>query len=112
MIKKEKYLGEFEHLVLLAVIQLKSKGYGASIRKLLDDKISRDVAIGALYLTLERLEKKGMVSSMSDHCSTKRGGRPRKYFDITAKGRKAINLSKSSIDIMWQGIGLTEMLKV
>ena len=61
--KSEKFLGEFEQMVLLALLQLKDNAYGAAIRQLLDEQIARTVALGALYSTLERLEKKGLVTS-------------------------------------------------
>lgn len=103
---KEKYLGEFEQVVLLALLQLAPEAYGANVRQLLHEKISRDVVIGALYLTLERLEKKGMVSSTSQTAIAKRGGRPRKYFKVTVKGQKALKVSRDALDTMWQGISL------
>ena len=73
--KKEKYLGEFEQVALLALIRLGDQAYGAKIRQLIHEQIDRDVAIGALYSTLERLEKKGMVTSKLGEPTAERGGR-------------------------------------
>ena len=66
MSAKEKYLGEFEQFLLLSILSLGDEAYGTTIRQLLADKIERDVTIGALYTTLERLEKKGFVESKMD----------------------------------------------
>lgn len=73
--KSDKFLGEFEQMVLLALLQLKENAYGAAIRQLLDQQIKRTVALGALYATLERLEKKGLVSSKLGEATPERGGR-------------------------------------
>ena len=62
MSDKDKFLGEFEQMVMLSLIHLHSEAYGAAIRQLLSEQVNRNVAIGALYSTLERLERKGMWS--------------------------------------------------
>ncbi|WP_462169932.1 PadR family transcriptional regulator [Pseudoalteromonas xiamenensis] len=86
MNEKEKYLGEFEQMVLLAIVRLKQDAYGATIRQLLAETIQRDVSIGALYTTLDRLEKKGLLTSMLGESTSERGGRAKKYFNVTADG--------------------------
>ena len=63
MANKETYLGEFEQIVLLALIHLKENAYGMTIRMEINERIGRDVSIGAVYTTLERLEKKGFIVS-------------------------------------------------
>lgn len=104
MPNKEKFLGEFEQMVLLSLLQLDDEAYGAKIRQLLDDKIKRVVAIGALYSTLERLEKKGLVTSVLGDTTPERGGRAKRYFKVTAEGQKGLIRAKNAMDEMWQGI--------
>lgn len=103
---KEKFLGEFEQIALLAVLQLGKSAYGATIRQLIHDEIDRDVAIGALYSTLERLEQKGMVSSRFGEATPERGGRPKRFFEVSAKGQEALKRARSAMDTMWQGLSL------
>jgi PadR family transcriptional regulator PadR len=104
---KQKYLGEFEHILLLALIKLAEEAYGTRIRQMLKIQIGRDVSIGALYATLERMEGKGLVSSSLGEATAERGGRAKRYFEVTAKGRIALQRSRSAIDIMWQGVSLS-----
>lgn len=103
---KEKYLGEFEHILLLSVIRLKSDASGAQIRQLLSELIERDVSIGALYSTLERLEKKGFVKSRLGEVTSERGGRAKRYFEVTGEGKSALKRSRNALDTMWQDITL------
>lgn len=108
MSDKEKYLGEFEQMILLAILRLRHEAYGTTIRQLLAQEISRDVAIGALYTTLDRLEKKGLVSSALGESTNERGGRAKKYFSVTADGQKALKRSKEALTNLWQGIALAQ----
>ncbi len=105
---KEKFLGEFEQFLLLSIMKLADNAYGSTIRQLLADVIQRDVTIGALYTTLERLEKKGMVQSKMGEATAERGGRAKKYFKVTAKGQLALKRSKQALTTMWQNIALTQ----
>lgn len=102
--EKEKYLGEFEQIVMLALLRLGEEAYGASIRKTLIDNIGRDTSLGALYSTLERLEQKGMAISSFGTATPKRGGRPKKHYQVTAKGMQALKRSRSVMDKMWANI--------
>ncbi|TDF35436.1 PadR family transcriptional regulator [Alteromonadaceae bacterium M269] len=106
MAEKEKFLGEFEQVALLALIRLGDEAYGANIRQLIHNQVDRDVAIGALYSTLERLEKKGMVSSYLGEPTAERGGRPKRYFAITASGEQGLKRSRDMMNNMWQGVSL------
>lgn len=106
MSEKEKFLGEFEQVVLLALLRLGEGAYGAAIRQLLHDQISRDVAIGALYSTLERLEKKGMVNSRLGEATAERGGRAKRYFKVTASGQTALKRARNAMNNMWQGVSI------
>ncbi|MEX0902506.1 MAG: helix-turn-helix transcriptional regulator [Pseudohongiellaceae bacterium] len=106
---KETKLGEFELLVLLAVLRLRDNAYGASIKKLLNDEIGRDVSIGSLYKTIERLESKSLVTTKVGEPTPERGGRAKRYLRITAKGREAVRISKDNITTMWDGLTLREI---
>jgi len=103
----QKALGEFEHIVLLALLHLKTNAYGAAIRQFLQSEIGRDVALGALYSTLERMEKKSLVVSKFGEATAQRGGRPKRFFSVTAEGKAALLQTKQSIDTLWEGIALT-----
>ena len=81
------YLGEFEHLVLLAVLRLADEAYGVAVRREIAGRTGRDVSIGAIYITLDRLERKGFVKSRVGEPSVARGGRAKRYFRITARGQ-------------------------
>lgn len=102
----DKFIGELEHMVLLTVLQLKEQAYGAQIRQYLAQQVGRDLSIGALYTTLERLEQKGLLQTSRGEATAERGGRAKKYFEITAQGSQALRRSKSALDQLWTGIAL------
>jgi PadR family transcriptional regulator PadR len=104
MTNKEKYLGEFEQFLLLSTLKLGDNAYGSTIRQLLADTIQRDVTIGALYTTLERLEKKRLLESKMGEATPERGGRAKKYFKVTAKGEYALKRSKKALTSMWDNV--------
>ena len=87
---KENYLGEFEDLVLRAVWRLGDDAYGVPLRQTLEEATGRSVSIGALYTTLERLEKKGYVKSRVGEKTAERGGRAKKFFKIEGLGMQAL----------------------
>ena len=84
-------LGQFEEFVLLALVRLRENGYGVTVRREIAERTSRDVSIGAVYTTLERLERKGYVSSWMGEPTPKRGGRAKRYFKIEAPGAEALS---------------------
>ena len=106
MSNREKFLGEFEQFLLLAILKLDNEAYGAKIRQLLADVIDRDVSIGALYTTLDRLEIKGLVESRLGEATPERGGRAKKFFHVSAQGQSAIKRSKEALGAMWSGLVL------
>lgn len=106
MTTKDKFLGEFEQFLLLSILKLGDEAYGATIRQLLADKIERDVTIGALYTTLDRLEKKGFITSKMGEATNERGGRAKKYFRVSALGEQALKRSKQALQVMWQDVAL------
>ena len=106
--EKEKFLGEFEQFLLLSILKLGDNAYGSAIRQLLAVTINRDVTIGALYTTLERLEKKGLLDSNMGEVTPERGGRAKKYFRVTAKGQHALKRSKQALNSMWENVVISQ----
>ena len=107
MPEKEKFLGEFEQFLLLSILKLGDNAYGSTVRQQLAETIQRDVTIGALYTTLERLEKKGLLDSKMGEVTPERGGRAKKYFKVTAKGLSALKRSKQALTSMWENVALS-----
>lgn len=90
---KQTKLGEFEELVLMAILKVGDSAYGISIASEIEKATRRNVAIGALYTTLGRLESKGLLTSRIGDPINERGGRARKYYKIEAIGISALNES-------------------
>ena len=97
-------LGTFEQAVLLAVFRLGANAYGRAILRELHDRLERDVAGGAVYATLDRLESKGLATSKVAAGTAVRGGRPPRYYTVSAVGLRALNNSKSTLDNIWRGM--------
>ena len=98
------YLGEFEQLILLALVRLGDDAYGVTIRETLLDRAGRDVSFGAIYSTLRRLEAKGLVASELGESEPVRGGRAKKYIRVLAPGRAALKASQRALGRMAQGL--------
>ncbi len=101
---KSDSLGEFEQVALLALIRLGSNAYGARIRREIAERAGRDVSLGAIYTTLERLERKGFVSSARGAPTPERGGRAKRFYKIEAPGERALQRSRETMDRMWEGL--------
>jgi PadR family transcriptional regulator PadR len=99
-------LGEFEQAVLLAVAHLDEDAYGVTIRREIHRRTGREVAIGALYTALDRLERKGYVASTDSAPTAERGGRSRRYVSITRAGKSALRRSREFLEKMWAGMAL------
>lgn len=99
-----KTLGEFEHLVLLAVLHLGDGAYGVSIIEELEARIGREVSQAATYLALKRLRDKGLLDSYTSDPSPDRGERARRYFTITELGRERLRQSAGALFAMWEGL--------
>ena len=102
----DHYLGEFEQIVLLAVVRLGDNAYGVPIRREIEKRADRKVTVGALYSTLDRLEGKGYISSWFADPTSERGGRSRRYFRAEPQGIEALALAKEMFDRMWKGVRL------
>ena len=97
-------LGEFEQLVLLAVLRLDNEAYGAAIGRELREKAARDASPGAIFTTLERLEARGLVRSRYGEPTAERGGRRKRYYRLRSAGRRALSRSYTATIRMAQGL--------
>ena len=97
-------LGEFEQSLLLAIVHLGEGAYGVTIRQEIEARTGREVAIGALYTSLERLERKGFVHSTMSEPTSQRGGRSKRHFVIRAAGAAALRRSRARMEQMWAGL--------
>lgn len=100
------FLGEFEQIVLLAMARVGDQAYAVSIHDEILRTTGRSVSIPAVYVTLSRLEKKGLVSSWMGEPSPKRGGRAKRYFELSDEGRDALEESREVFDQLWSGLEL------
>jgi DNA-binding PadR family transcriptional regulator len=100
---KRDHLGEFEQLVLLAILRTRGDAYGMMIRREIEKRTGRNTSIGAVYLTLERMEQKGLVSSDLGEATPERGGRAKRFFTINPAGRQALKESLNAVRKMAEG---------
>jgi DNA-binding PadR family transcriptional regulator len=108
MTHKHGIPGEFEQLVLLAILQLNSEAYGPSISAELEDKAGRRVSRGALYSSLDRLQQKGLIKWRLEAATSARGGNPKRLFAVTATGVKALKTARCAFARL--SAGLEEVL--
>ena len=97
-------LGEFEQMVLLAVLQVKDEAYGVTVHEELERRTKRKVARGAIYMTLDRLEKKGLLESWTTPPTADRGGRAKRCYAVTKPALEALRASRRALASLWQGL--------
>lgn len=97
------HLGEFELLVIAAIVRLGTQSYGMRIRQEIAEKTEREVSVGSLYKTLKRLENKGLISSRKGDATAVRGGRAKTYFAANADGVAALRLSIRNLERLLDG---------
>lgn len=97
-------LGEFEMLVMLAVVRTGREGYSRTIRREIEEGTGRSVSRGALYVTLDRLTRKGLLDSWKGEPVGERGGKARRHYRVTEEGATAIRESRAMLRSMWAGI--------
>ena len=100
----QDYVGEFEQMVLLAIMRLDDGAYGLAIHEELEAVAGRSPSSGSLYTTLDRMERKGLVESYAGEATSARGGRPRRYVRVTAEGRAQLARSRSTLMALWDGL--------
>ena len=103
-------LGEFEQIALLAILRLEGGAYGVPIRAEIMACTERAPTPGALYTVLDRLEAKGMVNSWMGEPTAERGGRPKRFFEVTKKGFAAVTRAQRAYGRLMHGLKLTEDL--
>jgi PadR family transcriptional regulator PadR len=101
---KREYLGEFEQLILLTIVRLGDKAYGARMRAEIERRYGRTVSIGQLYTALNRLEAKSLVSSRLADPTPVRGGRTKRYFQVEPGGLEALRRCRELVTLMWKGL--------
>lgn len=98
-------LGDLEELVLLAVLRLGEDAYGASVRDELEALAGRSVSISTIYVTLMRLEEKGLARSWMGEPSGERGGKAKRHFQVRPEGVEALEATRVVRERMWEGVG-------
>ena len=99
-----EHLGEFEQIVLLAILRLGDQAYGVPIRQDIERRTGRALTVGALYRTLDRLEDKGYVASAFSDPTPERGGRSKRYFKVKPIGLRSLRASREALTAMWDGL--------
>jgi PadR family transcriptional regulator, regulatory protein PadR len=96
------YLGEFEELVLLTIVNLDKDAYGVAIKEDIEERSKRTISIGALHSTLTRLEEKGYIKSWMGEPTAERGGRRKRFFEVTHRGKVELHNMKALRDDLWK----------
>ncbi|UCG87549.1 MAG: PadR family transcriptional regulator [Gemmatimonadota bacterium] len=104
MKRRQGTIGEFEQLVLLAILRLKEEAYGPNISEELERKAGRRVSRGALYSSLDRLQQKGLLQWQIEATSSDRGGHPRRRFEVTRTGIAALREYRKALTRLWAGL--------
>jgi PadR family transcriptional regulator PadR len=99
-----KPLGDFEKLILFAIFRLGRDAYGVTIHKEILERIGREVAIGSAYTALHRLEKRGLVIARMGESTPERGGRRKKYYEMTPAGAHALSEAYDALRLMAEGL--------
>ena len=102
--RKGEYLGNFELMLLLAVLRLDEDAYGVTIASELEERTGREVVVASVYATLERLQERGLVTSSLGDSTPERGGRAKRYFRITAAGLHDVRDAKRDLVNLWKGL--------
>jgi PadR family transcriptional regulator len=102
----ETPLGTFEEQVLLAVLRTGAEAYGMGVRREIEEVTGRDVAVGAVYATLDRLESKGLVSSRRADVD----GVSRRLFAVSGAGARALAETRAMRERLWRGVELKSLL--
>ena len=97
-------LGQFEQIVLLAILRLGDKAYAPAILEEIETRTGNPASAGSMYVTLDRLEEKGLLRSRLADASDDRGGRPRRYVTVTAYGVRELRASRAALMKLWRGL--------
>ena len=97
-------LGEFEEVVMLTVAVLYKDAYGVAIKEEMEKRLKREVNLGAMRITLKRLEQKGFLTSEFGEVTSVRGGKRKRYFEVTPSGKKVLEQIMETRKQFWQSI--------
>lgn len=101
---RKGFIGEFEQVVLLATLQLKDQAHAPGISRMLEEDAGRPVSRGALYSTLDRLERKGYLEWRIEGSSSDGDGQPKRRFSVTDEGIEVLRASREMLLTLWQGL--------
>lgn len=104
MTSKRHGVGEFEHLIMLAILRLGDSAYGVSVIEDVEETTGRSVSQAAAYLTLRRLEDKGWIESHEGPATADRGGRQRRYYRLSDAGLERVRAARAALQSMWEGV--------
>ena len=102
--RKGDYLGNFELMLLLALLRLREHAYGVTIAQELEEQTGREVVVASVYAALERLQERGLVTSSVGESTPERGGRAKRYFRITTAGIREVRDARRSLMNLWKGL--------
>src|SRR5437867_5409731 len=102
--RKDAYLGNFDLMLLLALLRLGENAYGVTIAQELEEQTGREVVVASVYATLERLQEHCLVSSSLGDSTPERGGRAKRYFRITTAGIREVRDARRSLMNLWKGL--------
>lgn len=100
----QKTLGEFEEIVILIVAILDGDAYSVSIITEIDERLNRNVSLGAIQTVLKRLENKGLLKSEFGDATNERGGKRKRLYEVTAEGQKILDLTRIQRNSLWEAI--------
>lgn len=98
------FIGEFEEIVLLTVMKLGEEAYGVAIKKEIEENLNRTVSIGALHTALQRMTDKGLLVSQFGEATAERGGKKKRFFNVTEAGVQLLEKAKADRTKLWQAI--------
>lgn len=98
------HLGEFELVVMLALLRVSENAYGVPIARVIEEGTGSEIGIGSVYAALDRLEQKGLVTSALGEPTSERGGRAKRYFRVTKSGLQQVRKTQKTLVALWQGL--------
>jgi len=101
---RDGLLGSFEQMVLLAILQVGESAYAPLVLEKLEEGLGRKISRGSIYVTLDRLERKGLLRSRAGGPEGERGGRPKRYLAVTEQGVAALRQARDSLMNFWAGL--------
>lgn len=109
---KGTYLGEFQEVVLLTILVLEGNAYGVSIQEEIEKRTGRSVSRGALHTALTRLDEKGFINSEYGGATAERGGRRKRFYQVTNLGKSALEEAKSLREDLWSSVPKVTLQKI